>query len=155
MKPLKTRTMTALERLKDMVGKPFLYKNEEVVVLNYCEGTGDDGDEVEIYLNNGTTLVFNYINLPSKLEKFKPVSTQVIVLANRRLDSVSTVNPTIIQQLRDTVMQQIEAVKKDPSAVAQAKQVFQGVNTLVNLAKTELEYRKYINGIDKEEGKMH
>ncbi|WP_346713336.1 hypothetical protein [Mediterranea massiliensis] len=147
--------MSALDRLKGMVGKPFLYKNEEVVILNYCEGTGDDGDEVEIYLNNGTTLVFSYINLPSKLEKFKPVSTQVIVLANRRLDSVSTVNPTIIQQLRDTVMQQIEAVKKDPSAVAQAKQVFQGVNTLVNLAKTELEYRKYINGIDKEEGKMH
>lgn len=147
--------MSALDRLKEMVGKPFLYKNEEVVVLNYCEGTGDDGDEVEIYLNNGTTLVFSYINLPSKLEKFKPVSAQVIVLANRRLDSVSTVSPTIIQQLRDTVMQQIEAVKKDPSAVAQAKQVFQGVNTLVNLAKTELEYRKYINGIDKEEGKMH
>ena len=147
--------MSALDRLKEMVGKPFLYKNEEVVVLNYCEGTGDEGDEVEIYLNNGTTLVFNYINLPAKLEKFKPVSTQVIVLANKRLDSVSTVNPTIIQQLRDTVMQQIEAVKKDPSAVAQAKQVFQGVNTLVNLAKTELEYRKYINGIDKEEGKMH
>ena len=143
--------MTALERLKDMVGKPFLYKNEEVVVLNYCEGTGDDGDEVEIYLNNGTTLVFNYINLPSKLEKFKPVSTQVIVLANRRLDSVSTVNPTIIQQLRDTVMQQIDAVKKDPSAVAQAKQVFQGVNTLVNLAKTELEYRKYMNELDKQQ----
>ena len=134
--------MNALDRLKDMVNKPFLYKNEEVVILNYCEGTGDDGDEVEIYLNNGQTLVFNYINLPAKLEKFKPVSAQVIVLANKRLDSVSTVNPTIIQQLRDTVMQQIEAVKKDPSAVSQAKQVFQGVNTLVNLAKTELEYRK-------------
>ena len=146
--------MSALDRLKEMVGKPFLYKNEEVVVLNYCEGTGDDGDEVEIYLNNGTTLVFNYINLPSKLEKFKPVSTQVIVLANRRLDSVSTVNPTIIQQLRDTVMQQIEAVKKDPSAVAQAKQVFQGVNTLVNLDKAELVYRKYMNEFDKQQIKQ-
>lgn len=142
--------MNALDRLKDMVNKPFLYKNEEVVILNYCDGTGDDGDEVEIYLNNGQTLVFNYINLPAKLEKFKPVSAQVIVLANKRLDSVSTVNPTIIQQLRDTVMQQIEAVKKDPSAVSQAKQVFQGVNTLVNLAKTELEYRKYINELDKQ-----
>lgn len=142
--------MNALDRLKDMVNKPFLYKNEEVVILNFCEGTGDDGDEVEIYLNNGQTLVFNYINLPAKLEKFKPVSAQVIVLANKRLDSVSTVNPTIIQQLRDTVMQQIEAVKKDPSAVSQAKQVFQGVNTLVNLAKTELEYRKYINELDKQ-----
>lgn len=143
--------MKALDRLKDMVNKPFLYKNEEVVILNYCEGTGDDGDEVEIYLNNGQTLVFNYINLPAKLEKFKPVSAHVIVLANKRLDSVSTVNPTIIQQLRDTVMQQIEAVKKDPSAVSQAKQVFQGVNTLVNLAKTELEYRKYMNEFDKQQ----
>lgn len=141
--------MSALDRLKGMVGKPYLYKNDEVVILNYCEGTGDDGDEVEIYLNNGKTLVFNYINLPSKLDKFKPVAAQVIVLANKRLDSVSTVNPTIIQQLRDTVMQQIEAVKKDPSAVNQAKQVFQGVNTLVNLAKTELEYRKYMNELDK------
>lgn len=141
--------MNALDRLKDMVNKPFLYKNEEVVILNYCEGTGDDGDEVEIYLNNGQTLVFNYINLPAKLEKFKPISAQVIVMANKRLDSVSTVNPTIIQQLRDTVIQQIEAVKKDPSAVSQAKQVFQGVNTLVNLAKTELEYRKYLNELEK------
>lgn len=141
--------MNALERLEAMVNKPFLYKNEEVVVLGYCEGTGDDGDEVEIYLNNGKTLVYNYINLPAKLEQFKPVSSQVIILTNKRLDSVSTVNPTIIQQMRDTVLQQIEAVKSNPEAVSQAKQVFQGVNTLINLAKTELEYRKYLNEMEK------
>ena len=100
--------MNTLERLQGMVNKPYLYRNEEVVVLGYCEGTGDDGDEVEIYLNNGKTLVFNYINLPAKLEQFKPVTTQVIVLANKRLDAVSTVNPGVIQKLRDTVLQQIE-----------------------------------------------
>ncbi len=137
--------MEAIECLRNMVNKPFLYQNEEVVVLNYCEGTGDDGDEVEIYLNNGKTLVFNYCNLLSKLERFKPVSAQVIVLANKRLDSVSSVNTSIIQQLRDTVLQQIDAVKGNPAAIGQAKQVFQGVNTLINLAKTELEYRKYVN----------
>lgn len=140
--------MNALERLEAMVNKPFLYKNEEVVVIGYCDGTGDDGDEVEIYLNNGKTLVYNYINLPAKLEKFKPVSSQVIVLTNKRLDSVSTVNPSVIQNLRDTVLQQIETVKSNPAAVGQAKQVFQGVNTLINLAKTELEYRKYLNEIE-------
>ena len=41
----------AIDRLKEMVNKPFLYQNEEVVILNYCDGTGDDGTEVEIYLN--------------------------------------------------------------------------------------------------------
>ena len=140
--------MNTLERLQGMVNKPYLYRNEEVVVLGYCEGTGDDGDEVEIYLNNGKTLVFNYINLPANLEQFKPVTTQVIVLANNRLDAVSTVNPGIIQKLRDTVLQQIENVKSSPEHVSQAKQVFQGVNTLINLAKTELEYRKFVNGME-------
>lgn len=140
--------MNTLERLQGMVNKPYLYRNEEVVVLGYCDGTGDDGDEVEIYLNNGKTLVFNYINLPAKLEQFKPVTTQVIVLANKRLDAVSTVNPDIIQKLRDTVLQQIKNVQSSPEHISQAKQVFQGVNTLINLAKTELEYRKFVNGME-------
>lgn len=39
--------MNTLERLQGMVNKPYLYRNEEVVVLGYCEGTGDDGDEVK------------------------------------------------------------------------------------------------------------
>ena len=38
--------------------------------------------------------------------------------------------------------------KEDPSKVSQAKQVFQGVNTVINLAKTELEYRKYLDTTD-------
>lgn len=70
------------------------------------------------------------------------------VPANKRLDAVSTVNPGVIQKLRDTVLQQIEAVKSSPEHVSQAKQVFQGVNTLINLAKTELEYRKFVNGME-------
>ena len=46
------------------------------------------------------------------------------------------------------VLQQIKDVKEDPSKVSQAKQVFQGVNTVINLAKTELEYRKYLDTTD-------
>lgn len=45
--------MDGIDKLKEMVNKPFLYKNEEVVIIGYCDGTGDDGDEIEIYLNNG------------------------------------------------------------------------------------------------------
>ncbi len=137
--------MKAIEKLKSMVNQPFLYQNEEVVILNYCDGTGEDGDEVEIYLNNGKTLVFGISELFSKLHRFRPITNTVIVLSNQRLDAVSTVNPTVIKDLRDTVLKQIEAVKSDPGAIGQAKQVFQGVNTLINLAKTEIEYRKYLD----------
>lgn len=134
-----------LERLKEMVNKPFLYKNEEVVIIGYCDGVGEDGTDVEIYLNNGKTLEFSVFDLDIKLGRFRSISNTVIVLANNRLDAVSTVNPTVIKDLRDIVLDQIQRVKNDPAAVNQAKQVFQGVNTLVNLAKAELEYRQYVN----------
>ena len=128
-----------------MVHKPFLYKNEEVVIIGYCDGVGEDGTDVEIYLNNGKTLEFSVFDLDIKLGRFRSISNTVIVLANNRLDAVSTVNPTVIKDLRDIVLDQIQRVKNDPAAVNQAKQVFQGVNTLVNLAKTELEYRQYVD----------
>lgn len=137
--------MDGIDKLKGMVNKPFLYKNEEVVVIGYCDGTGEDGDTVEIYLNNGKTIEWTVYDLIMKLPRFRPISNTVIVLANERLNQVSTVNPTVLQDLRDTILSQIKAVKENPAAVNQAKQVFQGVNTLINLAKTELEYRKFMD----------
>lgn len=139
---------SAIDTLKGMVNKSFLYQNEEVVVLGYCDGVGDDGTEIEIYLNNGKTLVFSAFDLLSKLNRFRPISNTVVILANERLNKVSTINPTILNDLRDLVLQQIKDVKEDPSRVNQAKQVFQGVNTVINLAKTELEYRKYLDTTD-------
>jgi hypothetical protein len=85
------------------------------------------------------------LDLKMILGRFKPITSTVVVLANERLNQVSTVNPTIIQELRDTVLAQIKAVKETPEAIGQAKQVFQGVNTLINLAKTELDYRRYLD----------
>ena len=134
-----------INELEQMKGKLYLYRNQEVVVLNYADGTGEDGDEVEIYLNNGTTLVLNYANLNVRLNEFKPLQGHVVVVAQRMVDSVSTVNPEVMLTLRDTVMQQIKELKEDPSTVNQAKQVFQGVNTMINLARVEMEYRKLIN----------
>jgi hypothetical protein len=142
---------TTIERLKKMVNQPFLYNNEQVVVLNFCDGTGEYGDEVEIYLNNGKTLCYKLYDLKMVLSRFKPITSTVIVLANERLNQVATINPEIIQDLRNAVLDQIRAVKESPEAIGQAKQVFQGVNTLINLARTELDYRRYIDRNNKNE----
>lgn len=137
--------MNATERLKGMVNKPYLYNNNEVVILGYCDGVGDNADEVEIYLNTGATLICTRGELIMRIERFKPITKSVIVLANERLNAVSVVNPTILLDVRDTILAQIKAIRAHPEAIAQAKEVFNGVNTLVNLARTELEYRKYID----------
>lgn len=138
-------TIEAIQKLKKMKGKPYVYKNKVVEILNYADGVGEEGDEIEIYLNDGTTIECLMINLARKLREFRDATGTVVVLAHQKLDNVSSMKPSVMQELRDTIMQSIREVKADPAKVNQAKQVFQGVNTMINLARTELEFRKYMD----------
>ena len=134
-----------MHQLGKMKGKPFVYRNKVVEILTYADGVGDDGDEVEIYLNDGTVIECLMINLGKKLKEFTASTGVVVTMAHHKLDKVSTMNPDVMHELRDTILESIRTLKAKPETVSQAKQVFQGVNTMINLAKTELEFRKYMD----------
>ena len=135
----------ALDKLKRMKGCAYVYRNEVVQIISYADYVGEDGDEVEIYLNNGKTIECRMPELGKKLMEFQSANNTVITLTNHRLDQVSSVNPNVVQEVRDTILSIIRELKADPSKVNQAKQIFQGVNTLISLGKMELEYRKYMD----------
>ena len=135
----------AIKKLEKMKGRAWTYKNKVVEILAFADGVGENGDEIEIYLNDGTTIECLMINLPRKIKEFGDVSGTVVTMAHHKLDKVSSMNPVTMLELRDTVMETMRALKSDPSKINQAKQVFQGVNTMINLARTELEFRKYID----------
>ena len=135
----------SIERLKQMKNRPWVYRNSVVEILGYADGVGEDGDEVEIYLNDGRTIECRITELSSKLKEFGSATGTVVVLAHQKLDQVSSMKPNVMEGLRNTVLDSIRRLKKDPGTVNQAKQIFQGVNTMINLARTELEYRKYMD----------
>ena len=135
----------ALEQLEKMKGGAFIYRNDVVELIAYADHVGEDGDEVEIYLNNGKTIECKIPELERKLKEFRSAEGAVRVMASRKMDSVSSVAPSVMGELRDTILDSIRTLKADPGTVNQAKQVFQGVNTMINLAKMELEYRKYVD----------
>lgn len=134
-----------IERLKLMKDRPWVYRNQVVQILGYADGVGEDGDEVEIYLNNGTTIECRITELARKLKEFGEANGTVVTYAQHKLDKVSSMQPSVMEELRNTILQSIRDVKEDPGKVNQAKQIFQGVNTMINLAKTELEFRKYMD----------
>lgn len=143
-----TMEQAMLNQLEHMKGKAFVYREELVEVLTYADHVGEDGDEVEIYLNNGKTIECKLPDLGDKLKQFKSAEGTVRIMASRKIDSVSSVSPNVMGELRDTILDSIRTLKTDPGTVNQAKQIFQGVNTLINLGKMELEYRKYIDGFN-------
>ena len=135
-------------QLDHMKGKAFIYREELVEVLTYADHVGEDGDEVEIYLNNGKTIECKLPDLVDKLKQFKSAESKVCNMVSRKIESVSSVSPNVMGELRDTILDSIRTLKADPTTVNQAKQIFQGVNTMINLGKMELEYRKYIDGFN-------
>lgn len=135
----------ALRKLKSMNKRPWVYRNKVVEIIGFADYVGEHGDEVEIYLNDGRTIECHVNKLEEKLKEFGSATGTVVTLAHHKLDEVSSVNPTVVKEVRDLVLESIREVKSNPEKISQAKQVFQGVNTLLNIAKTELEYRKYMD----------
>lgn len=140
---------TLVERMQEMDRSHYVYKGEVVEVLGHVLHTGDDEDEYEILLSNGRTLTGKMDNLENKLTEFVSADKTVATVVDHRMNQVSSFAPNVMSQLRDAVLDSIRLVREDQKNVSQAKQVFQGVNTLINLAKTELEYRKYIDSQSK------
>ena len=137
------------ERLDAMVHGNFVYRNEVVELLAYVLCTGDDENEYELMLSNGRTLTGNMNHLSNKLDEFISADKTISTVVDHRMKKVTSFDSDVMFQLRDAVLESIQNVRKDPKSVSQAKQIFQGVNTMINLAKTELEYRKYIDSLNK------
>lgn len=73
--------MEQIEKLKSMVNKPFLYNNQEVVIMGFADCVGENGEDCEIYLNTGRTIEWKMSDLITNLSRFRPISNTVIVLA--------------------------------------------------------------------------
>lgn len=136
---------TLQSKLQDMKHGLFVYRGEVVELLGYVLDTGDEGNEYELLLSNGRTLTGHMDDLNSKLSEFSRANSTVVKCVEQKMNQVSSFNPDVMTQMRDAVLDSIRQVREDPKNVSQAKQVFQGVNTLINLAKTELDYRKYMD----------
>lgn len=128
-----------------MQNKAYIYHDKQVVITSVIEGVGIDGEYVEIYLDNGQQIETHLSGIRMKIAEFKPLGRQVVVVANKALESVSSFQPNVIGSLRDTLLDTIKEVRSDPGKIEQAKAVNACVNSMIGLAKAEIEFRKLMN----------
>ena len=110
------------------------------MVVGYKLQTGTKKEGVEILFGNGERTSTHFGDLVVLLDQFKEIRQETAIVVHRT-DRLVTANN--LSTIKDTVLAMIDNVTKDPSKIPQAKQVFQGVNTLMNIAKTEIAYSKF------------
>jgi len=137
-----------LDKIFKMAGKDWLYRKRNikiigamaideklvVKVMDFEEG------ELDINLEAEDTDSFTKECLPVDMtpteihkNRERNQATAVAIINNTHLDIVD---------LRQTVMETINKIKKDPAYIPQAKAINNNVNTIVNMTKLEFQIAK-------------
>lgn len=147
-------SLLKLQKLIDS-GEQLMYRDQVAVIKSFENKRGTY--EVIVELDHAPT-VFNKQNeevINLWLENFKPLtvaedecfdltlpgkkSSLPAKVMSRAEPAIYTENKEALTNLSKALLEDIEKVRRDPAYVAQAKQICNSVNTIVNITKLQLQ----------------
>jgi hypothetical protein len=136
----------ALARLKDMIGKTFMYKGKQITIKDY-HVLGEEG-KTQIDIVEGDP-----IKTPD-LSKFIDFCLPVDVPGQDDEDTAGTAISTevvaqtqnILSTLHETLLDNIKKVQQNEKYIKQANVINSSVNSLIGLAKLQIQVGKLNKG---------
>lgn len=130
------------------MGKSWQHKgtNEIVRFMSYNR----DGDEITV-ATDGEWLKTTYYDLQVFMNKYTPVPDReetakdhTVVIAKKDvqvLPDLKSIQMDTITHLKEALLDNIKKVREDPKYIPQAKEINATVNTIVNLARVEIDMK--------------
>lgn len=131
--------MTDRTKLNRLINKEFIYKQENILITDHFE---DPDKGVINIVTKSKTIKVKTEELPVFLEALLPVddsNTQAVAV-------VSNETGGLLRTLQETLLDNIERVKKDPGYIKQANTVNSSVNALVGMAKLRVQVERMNGG---------
>lgn len=131
-----------LSRLKELMGKT-MHRNDGEIYKFVSFQIEDDKITIA---TDRDWLETSFYDLLVFLDGFQVVETPEVIEEKRTAVALSK-KPSVLPSeqlinIRDILLDNIRKVQDDPKYIPQAQSVTNTVNALVNLAKTEMQYRK-------------
>lgn len=126
-------------QLDSFIGATVHYEKQNIKIEKYKEVAGNI-----CVVTNVRTFQFYPEEIQSKfLDKISDAKEEGSFIPPTAIEKKSFVAlPEENITVKNTILEMLEKIKKDPSSIEQAKAIFLGVNTLVNVQKTEIEMIK-------------
>lgn len=124
-----------------MKNKPFMIHQQEEVVK---EWEFIDGETVVIHTDKNKHR-FSFSIADERLAEFLPIEQELAEIESN-LPQLAC-NTQTLRELKDIMMENIRKVQEDKAYIPQAQEVSKSVGTIVDLAKTEIEYIKAIRSL--------
>ena len=126
-------------QLDSFIGATVHYEKQNIKIEKYKEVAGNI-----CVVTNVRTFQFYPEEIQSKfLDKISDAKEEGSFIPPTEIEKKTFVAlPEENTTVKNTILEMLEKIKKDPSSIDQAKAIFLGVNTLVNVQKTEIEMIK-------------
>lgn len=126
-------------QLDSFIGATVHYEKQNIKIEKYKEVAGNI-----CVVTNVRTFQFYPEEIQSKfLDKISDSKEEGSFIPPTEIEKKTFVAlPEENTTVKNTILEMLEKIKKDPSSIEQAKAIFLGVNTLVNVQKTEIEMIK-------------
>jgi hypothetical protein len=136
----------ALVRLKNMIGKTFMYKGNQITIKDY-HVLGEEG-KTQIDIEEGEAI--KTADLAKFIDFCLPVQTPEEDEADQQTDAVSTEvvaqTQNILSTLHTTLLDNIKKVQQNEKYIKQANVINSSVNSLIGLAKLQIQVGKMTKG---------
>lgn len=141
----KTVVKPTLMKLKEMIGKTFLYKGKQITICNY-HVLGEEGKtQIDIEDENGKPATpIKTPDLTKFIEFCLPVDDTNGDEPGNNAVSTEVVQQTngLLSTLQQTLLDNINQVKTNPNYIKQANVINSSVNSLIGLAKIQIQVNK-------------
>ena len=126
-------------QLDSFIGATVHYEKQNIKIEKYKEVAGNI-----CVVTNVRTFQFYPEEIQSKfLDKISDAKEEGSFIPPTEIEKKSFVAlPEENITVKNTILEMLDKIKKDPSIIQKAKAIFIGVNTLVNVQKTEIEMIK-------------
>lgn len=127
-----------------MIGKTYMYKGRNILIANY-HVLGEEGKtQIDIQDGDGNPLEpIKTQDVSRFMEACLPVESENNPTDNAAVSTeVVKQTNTLLNTLQQTLLDNIEQVKKNPAYIKQANVVNSSVNSLIGLAKIQIQVKK-------------
>jgi hypothetical protein len=138
-----------LTRLKGMIGKTFLYKKNQITICNYHVLAAAGETQIDIEDEYGKPAEpIRMKDLSKFLDGCLPVDAQEVIDNAGQAVSTQVVQQTngLLNTLQQTLLDNINQVKSNPGYIKQANVINSSVNSLIGLAKIQIQVNKMGKG---------
>lgn len=134
--------LKGIDILERMPGKKYIYKQVEHQILKY-----EFDGKLLLITTDKEILQLPSVDFSFHLKEFLPIEEQLLPVNFNAVPVLNVASKEVMIELKDVLLDNIKKVQENKDYIPQAQEINNQVKSMIDLAKTEIEFIKTVRKV--------